>query len=134
MGKHNIKWCQVEIEEQFDSIKKLKNGWYHGDCSAFDAKLIDTIKISLKYILNDNHFIPTPYIYPTANNEISIEWPSKFFEIDLIFDLSKSIVILYVCSNDEINETYFDMQEFIESNEQKNYVIDIIGKYQNKDF
>ena len=65
-----------------NEIKKLKINWNHNKANPFSKELIEKVKRIL-LTLDDQ-----PYVYPTANDSIQIEWetPTEYLEYEIYED------------------------------------------------
>lgn len=63
------------INARFEMIRDLDTGWDEQgyDSEAFDPDLVDQAQ-AFVYSLVDDFDIPAPFIYPTFDTEIELEW------------------------------------------------------------
>lgn len=77
---------------RFGQILELKKGWMDGKGEPFEFTKIALVSKILYTILTQFSLIP-PYIYPTIDNEISIEWESETIDLELLFDLQDQKIL-----------------------------------------
>jgi hypothetical protein len=67
-----MKGCSISVAIQIDLLKALGDGWYHGD-NGFEGLALDPEGLDWAVtVLSGWH--PAPYIYPTLDGGLSVEW------------------------------------------------------------
>ncbi|MGL4942169.1 MAG: hypothetical protein ACRC46_03140 [Thermoguttaceae bacterium] len=76
------------IAARLDEFKQLKNGWLDGKGIAPDPKKLDW----LANAFGDNYpeDLPFPYLYPTAEGGVQVEWSVGKWEITLEVDFDSA--------------------------------------------
>ena len=61
----------LSISSQINDLKQLKDGWFNGDGKVVSAEGWDWVEKHLNSYFAD---MPTPYLYPTIEGGIRVEW------------------------------------------------------------
>ena len=70
-----------DIAARLDELRLLKDGWLDGEGKAVDATLLSFLEKDLdKYISDET---PSPFLYPTIEGGVQIEWSLRGYEITL---------------------------------------------------
>lgn len=83
--------CAISVADQVVSLRSLTAGWYDGDGSAYDAAALDWFQ-ALMTGLATGFDLATPFIYPTPEGHVSVEWSGREWDIALDFDLTTKVV------------------------------------------
>lgn len=99
---------RFRIREQLEDMKKLKDGWADGMQSthqwddnfgkALPADGVNWLANQMETHYHDD--LPYPYIYPTPEGGVQIEWSCGPYEASLEIDLSKRVGA-WICTNVE---------------------------------
>ena len=113
-----------DMERRVAELKELKDGWYENDGIAPSHVLLDWIVAHIKkYFTYD---IPLPYMYPTFEGKVSLEW-----------DINDWNINIEVCMNDEssfhsLNTETEEFYEYdLEHEEDWKELIQYLKKYIN---
>ena len=68
------------VLSQISEIKSYKDGWFEYSSKAFDGPSLDALADIFSIPFFDSYI---PYLYPTPNNKISVEW-GFFNDLDII--------------------------------------------------
>lgn len=74
--------CSMPISEQFAELTDLADGWLDGEGAAYAPAFLDTAERLVRYMV-EVVGLPVPFLYPTADGDIRVEWPSPRWEIVL---------------------------------------------------
>ncbi len=74
------------VPARLDELRLLKDGWLEGKGLAPSQQGLDWLSQSFDHYFPDD--LPLPYIYPTAEGTIQVEWALKPNEVTLEIDLS----------------------------------------------
>lgn len=93
-----------DIGARLEEIAALRSGWHEGQGHAFPRARLKWLWSVLDTTYPDT--LPLPYIYPTPNGELSLEWSENGHEISLELDINNLTGYLHILSiaNDEENE------------------------------
>jgi len=72
---------------RLDEFKALKNGWLNGKGIAPAHKELDWLADAFQHNYPDE--LPLPYLYPTAEGGVQVEWSVDGWEITLEIDLTQ---------------------------------------------
>jgi hypothetical protein len=72
---------------RLDELKVLKNGWLNGKGTAPAHKELDWLADAFQHNYPDE--LPLPYLYPTAEGGVQVEWSVDGWEITLEVDLTQ---------------------------------------------
>lgn len=72
---------------RLDELKVLKNGWLNGKGIAPAHKELDWLADAFQHNYPDE--LPLPYLYPTAEGGVQVEWSVDEWEITLEVDLNQ---------------------------------------------
>lgn len=89
----------MPIADQFATIAQLETGWLDGRGYAYDRGTLDTICALLQRWI-ELYELPWPFIYPTAENEVRVEWPSPAWDVVITFNREGSGVWLFATATD----------------------------------
>ena len=76
----------LDISAQLDNLRAMKDGWLDGDGIAPPKDGLDWLQIQFQKYYPDS--APRPYIYPTFEGGVEIEWSLRPYEIGMTIDLS----------------------------------------------
>ncbi len=100
--------CSVDLDTQFAELHDLKPGWLDGAGGAYAPSVLRQIRDVLETIMQEQD-LPRPYIYPTAESDVRVEWDTDDHEIVATFNEAGDKVWLYATSkhdDSEIEQTY----------------------------
>lgn len=90
-------------EKRIEGLLGLQDGWFDGEGKAFDVQNIEFVADFLRALCWEWD-LPTPYLYPTPENNLQAEWTFGEWEVSLTFDFgSKRIIGLAVNSITDAN-------------------------------
>lgn len=95
-----------DSEKRLDDIQSLEKGWYDGHGDKFDNSKVNLVR---SIILELSKEIPAPFIYPSASNEIILEWSIGSWELsaEFVFDENNVLIsAINVQTNEEKNKDY----------------------------
>lgn len=75
----------LDITAQIDGLKHLEDGWFDGDGESFDAHLLD--RLADDFVRRYPTDIGRPYLYPTPDGAVRVEWSLGPHEVSLEIDL-----------------------------------------------
>ena len=76
---------------RLDELRLLKDGWLEGEGDAPSEKGLDWLAEALeKHIPED---VPSPFLYPTPEGGVQMEWSMGTTEISLDIDLGKRLAV-----------------------------------------
>jgi hypothetical protein len=103
--------CNFSIEQQIEDLKKkdLKDGWYDGEGKGLPKKYLNETCLLLKN--NYNSINPTPYIYPSTEGGITLEWSFRKYEVSLEINIKYKTAYWHCLntSTDKIEENNLDL-------------------------
>jgi hypothetical protein len=76
----------LDVQAWVDELRLLKDGWLEGDGIAPAHDALDWLSQAFSQHYSDE--LPYPYLYPTAEGNVRVEWPLEPNEITVEFDLS----------------------------------------------
>ena len=76
----------LDIGARLDELLQLKRGWFDGKGEAYDPNDLAWIEEIMTLYYPDE--LPSPYIYPTPEGNLLLEWEDERFDISLEIDLS----------------------------------------------
>ena len=114
-----------DVEVRLEYISSLNEGWYYGEGSSFERKLLD--QFLNKYTDFYREDLLTPNTYPTVDGEVQLEWSNDNCDISLTVDIASltgDLHILYFENDaektEELNlndkEGWEKLNELIEKN------------------
>jgi len=111
--------------KRLNEIYSLEDGWYEGIGLHFNNSEFD-LKNWLLEIL-DKTDIPSPYLYPTPDNSIELEWSFGFWEINCSVDFESQHFFLHATNvnNAEIRKDSFDLKDI----QGKEKLIKFLGNF-----
>jgi hypothetical protein len=77
----------MDVPARLDELRLLKDGWLDGDGIAPKPEGLDWLAQAFDQYFPDQ--LPLPFVYPTAEGGVSVEWPIGTNEISLEIDLAK---------------------------------------------
>ncbi len=97
--------CETPIVDQLAALRVLEEGWLDGDGGAYDPEELRWIEALLGGLVSALS-LPTPYIYPTPEGTVRLEWPTATREIIATIDArSRTAELLAVnLDRDEADE------------------------------
>ena len=75
----------ASTSSRLNELKSLENGWLDGKGLAPSAAGVDWL--AQKFDANYSDELPQPFVYPTAEGGVQVEWTIGDFELSLEFDL-----------------------------------------------
>lgn len=78
----------MQVQAAFSDLRDLEAGWHDGEGIAPSAEGIDWFEGAF---LKDENLSPKPYIYPTIDGNVQVEWTIGGWEISMKVDLEKRI-------------------------------------------
>lgn len=78
-------------EKRLVELSSLKKGWYDGQGEEFKPSELELIKKTILHLLN-NYNVPAPFIYPTPENNVTLEWSLGAWELSCDFDFEKKTI------------------------------------------
>lgn len=107
------------IEKRLNELSQLKEGWLWGNGQPLPEKGVLWVKSVLEQYPED---IASPYLYPTEEGNLLIEWKSKYFSPSLEINLSNHKAYWNNCSNkNKEEEIYYDFN--IQSNIDNFFIV-----------
>lgn len=79
--------CPTPMNEQIATLRGLAPGWLDGEGLAYRGSDLDWLEAYLARLVTSSG-VPCPYIYPTPEGAVRVEWSAPKAEIVLTFDLS----------------------------------------------
>jgi hypothetical protein len=73
-----------DIRVQLNELKSLREGWFDGDGQAFDAESLNRLAADLLRWYPSG--VAMPYIYPTPDGNVQVEWTLGKYEAVLEID------------------------------------------------
>ena len=77
----------LDVPAQLDDLRNLKDGWYDGYGKAPSHEGLDWL--AHKFMLEYPDTLPRPYIYPTPEGGVQMEWSIGVYDVSLELDISK---------------------------------------------
>lgn len=78
---------------RIDEISKLKDGWLNGEGVKFTSSNLKSLSELITAICSNND-IPSPFIYPHPDNEISLEWSLGTWEVTCLISFSEKLITI----------------------------------------
>lgn len=91
------KHCNIPIDDQLDSLARLKEGWDDGCGEAYPPESISAARSYIKGLVELG--VPNPYIYPNSLIGYSLEWDGKW-PMTLRIGSGVTSCTLYIISGD----------------------------------
>ncbi|MCD6218565.1 hypothetical protein J7L05_12025 [bacterium] len=104
-----VRWFQTAINKLID-LNDLKDNWDSEGAPSIDIDCILAAIVLLAQITQDN--TPEPYIFPTLQGGVQIEWSTKKAEIEIEIINKNTILVLF----DKPNGEELDWEEEIYDN------------------
>lgn len=79
--------CLTPVGTQVASLKALAPGWFDGEGPGYESDKLDWFSKLLVELL-DKFQLPRPFIYPTREGFVRVEWSGVEWEVSSIFDLN----------------------------------------------
>ena len=101
----------LDVSTRIYEISMLKDGWHNEEGKAFSESNLSYITTGFDRYPDD---LPLPYIFPTLDNGISIEWSINSHEISLELDFDSSKAEwhnLNITSDDEETKEYDNLDD-----------------------
>jgi hypothetical protein len=104
--------CPIPIDRQIASLAKLDDGWYDDSSRKYESAHLRWLTLLLSSVVNA-HSLPTPYIYPTPEGLMSVEWSSNSSEVIVSVDLSRrsADVIAFRLASESIEDLTVDFAD-----------------------
>ena len=107
--------CSESIADQIASLKELKDGWLEGSGHAYEVAILDWMQHVVQEMINKFN-LPVPYIYPTVDNNVTIEWPFGVWEVSLEVMENKHArcyaycddIDSFICDPEDVNDIMLD--------------------------
>lgn len=81
-----------DLEKRIEELLGLQDGWFDGEGKAFDAQSIEVVADFIRALCWEWD-LPTPYLYPTPENNLQAEWTFGEWEVSLTFDFGSNRII-----------------------------------------
>ncbi|WP_273429303.1 hypothetical protein [Marinobacter sp.] len=95
---------ECDVGARLDELRLLKPGWFDGNIGkSLDSDRLRWLENQLDAHLNDP--LPSPYLYPTAEGGVQLEWSIGEYEITFDIDLARQrghLHALHMQSEEEI--------------------------------
>lgn len=72
--------CSIPVDEQISALGTLAPGWLDGEGEAYAEADLGWTKQLVEGVLAA-FSLPTPYVYPTPDGEVRLEWPLPAHEV-----------------------------------------------------
>jgi len=98
----------MPIAEQLESIAQLSAGWLDGRGEGYDRNAIVRVRECLEGLVA-THRLSNPFIYPTPETEVRVEWPTSQWDVVITFDrAARSVWLLATATDgdDEVDERF----------------------------
>lgn len=101
----------LDVPARLDELRLLKAGWLEGGGSAPTSAGIDWL--SDKFTRDYPEDLPLPFVFPTAEGGIRLEWSIEPHEVTLDIDLTKHVANLHTLNpnSDEEQEEELKLDE-----------------------
>ncbi len=101
----------LDVPARLDELRLLKDGWLEGGGSAPTSAGIDWL--SDKFTRDYPENLPLPFVYPTPEGGIRLEWSIDSHDISLEIDLKRHVAALHVLNlnSDEEHEEELRLDE-----------------------
>jgi len=101
----------LDVPARLDELRLLKDGWFEGHGSAPTATGIDWL--SDRFTRTYPEDLPLPFVYPTPDGGIRLEWSLEPHDITLDIDLAKHTASLHELNlaSDEDQEEKLNLDE-----------------------
>ena len=76
----------LDVTSQLDDLRRLKDGWYDGDGFAPSHEGLDWLDDKMKDEYSGD--LPCPYIYPTFEGGVQMEWSIGPYETEIEINLN----------------------------------------------
>lgn len=97
-AKRNANWKYVEVDHRLKSLALIEKGWLDGEGEALDADDIEKLRAIMQVQYRRNW--PFPYLYPTPEGGISMEWETGGYLCGMTIDLQAQMGDFHACSRD----------------------------------
>ncbi len=99
----------LDIGARLDELRLLKRGWLDGKGEALDRDALAWLEEMMTLYYPDE--LPSPYIYPTPEGNLLLEWEDERYDVSLEIDLSAKRGWLHILdlSTEEDDERDFDL-------------------------
>jgi hypothetical protein len=82
-----------ELDQRFDELRELEDGWYHGEGYAPREDLIDAVLATIREAAYEyNAYLP--YIYPTPEGGLQLEWALGSGDVEVEIEPDRTILAL----------------------------------------
>ncbi len=102
----------LDIPSQIHDLRRLKKGWFDGEGKTVSPSGLMWLANSFERLYPDK--LPLPYIYPTPEGEVQVEWPIAPYEVSLTVDLHNRRglwCVLNMDDDDDEAEQQYDLTE-----------------------
>ena len=101
----------LDVPARLEQLRLLKDGWFEGGGKAPDAAGIDWLSDAFTRVYPEN--LPLPYIYPTPEGSVRLEWALGSHEVSLDIDLMQHKANLHTLnlSSDKDQEDELNLNE-----------------------
>jgi hypothetical protein len=104
--------CRLSLEDQVRNLEHLAPGWYDADSPSFARTDLTWIAHLFKGVV-ESFDLPNPYVYPTPEGEVRVEWSGEPWEVSVVVDTKhrRSEVFATQVMTGEIHENAFALAE-----------------------
>jgi hypothetical protein len=92
----------LDVPARLDELRLLRDGWFEGGGSAPNSAGLDWL--SEKFTRAYPEDLPLPFVYPTPEGDIRLEWSLGPHDLTLDIDLAKHAASLHVLNLDSDEE------------------------------
>jgi hypothetical protein len=76
----------LDVSMRLDELRKMKDGWLDGEGVAPDREGLEWFETMMEDYYPED--LPLPYIYPTGEGNLQLEWDMENLDVSLEVDLS----------------------------------------------
>lgn len=116
----------AKIDARLDHLAALVKGWYDGQGEPLSLEVVSRARALSRALLDAN--VPPPYIYPTVDGRITLEWSFGRWEVEAEIDTGAQVALMSVnVDNHEYDE------ETAGSKNEAFSVVRFVTRYMNRD-
>ena len=98
---------EFDVPSRLEELERLEDGWLDGEGRALDKRGIRWfVEMFERSFPND---LPLPYIYPTADGNIQLEWTLGNYELSLKVDLINRLGEWQAVNVETDEEEYYEL-------------------------